>query len=100
MKVKSPEGNISTVAFIDVNVVPMDEERILTHQTVLVENDRIIKVAPTEEVTLPKGFVKIDGTNKYLMPGLADMHVHLNVEEVLLLFIAFGVTTIRIMWGI
>ncbi|MHA1979401.1 MAG: amidohydrolase family protein [Candidatus Hodarchaeales archaeon] len=88
------------IAFIDVNVIPMDEERILEHQTVLVQNKRIIKMAPTEEVVLPEHTLKINGTGKYLLPGLADMHTHLmNTREFLLLSLAFGVTTIRCMWG-
>lgn len=50
------------------------------------------------------GYISLDGTNKYLMPGLADMHVHFindpkyNVNNAFL-FLASGVTTIRVMWG-
>ena len=44
---------------------------------------------------IPKGVVEIDGTGKYLMPGLADMHVHAWNENDLILFVANGITTIR-----
>ncbi|HSC27653.1 MAG TPA: amidohydrolase family protein [Vicinamibacterales bacterium] len=61
---------------------------------------RIVEVGPVVEVSVPAGAKVIDGTGKYLMPGLADMHVHLEREErALLLFVANGVTTVRNMSG-
>ncbi len=63
-------------AFVDVNVVPMNKEQILAHQTVVVVGGRITQVAPSPSVKVPHGALKIDGTGKFLMPGLADMHVH------------------------
>ena len=51
---------------------------------------------------MPDTFAIVDGTDKYLMPGLADMHVHLeyaNDPRVLDLFLANGVTTVRNMDG-
>ncbi len=41
----------------------------------------------------------VDGTGKYLMPGLVDMHVHIESENDMLLFVANGVTSVRNMWG-
>lgn len=64
------------VAFIDVTVVPMDGERLLSHQTVVVVNGRITQVVPSLSANVPSDAVKINGTGKFLMPGLADMHVH------------------------
>jgi imidazolonepropionase-like amidohydrolase len=63
-------------AFIDVHVVPMDSERVLEHQTVLVGNGRIIRIGPVRRITVPTGAVRIDGRGKYLMPGLTEMHHH------------------------
>jgi cytosine/adenosine deaminase-related metal-dependent hydrolase len=65
------------VAFIDVTVVPMDKEQILPHQTVVVTGGRIAQVGRSTSVKVPLGALKITGTGRYLMPGLADMHVHL-----------------------
>jgi imidazolonepropionase-like amidohydrolase len=51
---------------------------------------------------VPEGARHIDGTGKYLMPGLADMHVHLEYTEdpaILGMFLANGVTTVRNMDG-
>src|SRR5215813_7988499 len=97
-----------SVAFIDVTVVPMDSERLIPHATVVVKDGRIMAVGPVRRTPLPKGTQSIDGRGKFLMPGLADMHVHLNIrgsagfvknEEYFTLFIANGVTTVRNMWG-
>ena len=44
--------------------------------TVLVEDDRITRVARSV-LPAPKGARVIDGTGKYLIPGLMDMHIHL-----------------------
>lgn len=64
------------VAFVDVTVVPMDKEQTLPHQTVVVVGGRITQVASAASVKVPHDAMKIDGKGKFLMPGLADMHVH------------------------
>jgi imidazolonepropionase-like amidohydrolase len=83
------------VAFVDVTVVPMDHERVLPHQTVVVRNARIAKIGPTARVYVPRGALRIDGRGKYLMPGLADMHSHPESVLDLVLYVANGVTTVR-----
>lgn len=88
----------TVVAFVDINVVPMDTERILPHQSVVVVGDRISKIGSHEEVEVPSGAVIVQGNGRYLMPGLADMHVHAWKED-LATYAANGVTTIRIMHG-
>jgi imidazolonepropionase-like amidohydrolase len=64
------------VAFVDVSVVPMDKEQILPHQTVVVVGERIAQVGPASSVKVPRDATRIEGRGKFLMPGLADMHVH------------------------
>ncbi|WP_158501829.1 amidohydrolase family protein [Vitiosangium sp. GDMCC 1.1324] len=82
------------VAFVGVNVVPMDTERVLTDQTVIVRNGLITSLGPSAEITVPKDAERIDGHGRYLMPGLVDFHVHLHSEEQLLSYLAHGVTTL------
>lgn len=85
-------------AFINVNVIPMDTERVLENFTVITEGDRIISLRPAGEAVIPDGVRIIEGEGAYLMPGLADMHMHLTADpspEFLKLFLAEGVTTIR-----
>ncbi len=83
------------VAFVDVNVVPMDSERIVERQTVIVRDGRIVAMGPVETTDQPAEAQRINGRGRYLMPGLADMHVHLEQEGDLLLFVSNGVTTVR-----
>jgi hypothetical protein len=85
-------------AFHNVKLVPMTEEKVIENQTVLVKGDRIFKVGPSTEMKMPPNARVIDGLDAYLMPGLADMHVHLKGDwplPQLDLYIANGVTTIR-----
>jgi imidazolonepropionase-like amidohydrolase len=88
-----------TSAFINVNVVPMDAPRVLTDHTVIVEDGNIVALGPMDETPIPDGAVIIDGQNGYLMPGLGDMHAHLELRDrdpaSLLLFLAQGTTTVR-----
>ena len=94
-------------AIVGANVLPMDEERVLRGQTVVVEGDRIVALGPSASTPVPEGAVEIDGRGMYLMPGLAEMHGHVpppdapahHVESVLFLYVANGITTVRGMLG-
>ncbi len=95
------------VAIRNVNVVPMDVERVDAAQTVILRGATIESVGPARKASLPRGATVIDGRGKYLLPGLSDMHAHLAgpgdppgmAEAELILFLANGVTTIRNMRG-
>lgn len=87
------------VAFVHVNVLPMDGECVLEDQTVLVRDGMIERIGPASEVKAPPEALVVEGQNGYLMPGLVDMHVHVKDENDLLLYLAHGVTTVRDMWG-
>ncbi|MEZ4867224.1 MAG: amidohydrolase family protein [Caldilineaceae bacterium] len=86
-------------AFVDVNVVTMTREEILPHQTVLVAGQRIVALGPVQQIVIPAAARQIPAAGHYLLPGLADMHIHLREETYLLLLIANGVTTVRNMDG-
>ena len=98
-----PQSAPESVAFTNVNVVPMDAERVLANQTVLIEQGRIRRMGPAGQTPVPAGVTTVDGGGKYLMPGLAEMHGHMpggEVEEmVMFLYVANGVTTVRGMLG-
>jgi hypothetical protein len=87
------------IAFVEVSVVPMNSEVVRPGQTVLIDGERITWIGPSCEALLPEGTQRIDGRGRFLMPGLADMHCHPTAEEDLLLCLAYGVTTVRNMWG-
>jgi hypothetical protein len=94
------------IAFVNVNVVPMSVQRVLPAQTVIIENGVITRVGTARSVRIPAGTQTIDATGQYLMPGLADLHVHLasNPEDeqrrLLKLFVINGVTTVLNLRGI
>jgi imidazolonepropionase-like amidohydrolase len=95
------------LVFVDVTVIPMDRERTLPNQTVVVRGDRIVEIGPAARVKVPEGSVQVDGRGKYLIPGLAEMHAHIPggqapdsvVERTLFLYVSGGITTIRGMLG-
>jgi len=98
----------ATVAFVNVNVIPMDRERVLRNQTVIVRNCVIAEMGDVKRIKIPTGAQRIDGAGKFLIPGLSDMHVHLFsddefpdafAEDEFRIMIAHGVTTIRLMTG-
>jgi len=71
------EATGESIAFTNVNVIPMDKERVLQDQTVIVREGRISEIGPASSTKVPAGATKIDGTGQYLIPALADMHVHM-----------------------
>jgi hypothetical protein len=85
----------SKTAFLGVTVLDMVHETPQLDQTVLVEDGRITEIGPSRVVAVPADARRIDGRGRFLMPGLADMHVHLQDSSDLRLFLANGVTTIR-----
>ena len=108
--------SLPMVAFVHAAVIPMDRERVLNDQTVLVIGDSIAAVDSTGKVRLPAGTRVIDATNQYILPGLIDSHVHVETaafaqalhlplpdsipfERVLLPYLVHGVTAIRVMSG-
>jgi imidazolonepropionase-like amidohydrolase len=98
--VAPPDGSI---AFVGVNVIPMTRNLgVLRNQVVVVRDGRIESVGNEALTPVPPGAVRIDGRGKYLIPGLADMHVHLEYFEdpgMLRLFTSNGVTFVRSMDG-
>jgi imidazolonepropionase-like amidohydrolase len=100
-------ASAQVVVFENVNVVPMDRERVLAGQTGIVREGRIAEVGPAGRVRAPQDALRVDGRGKYLIPGFAEMHGHLPgpdtpreiIENVLFLYLANGVTTVRGMLG-
>lgn len=65
------------IAIENVTVYTMtSDEKPLRRATVLIRDGRITRMGPSREVSVADGFQRIDGTGKWLMPSLTDMHVH------------------------
>src|SRR5688572_24571411 len=89
-------------AIKNVSVITMTKEEVLPDQTVVVEKGIIKNISPSAKTKLSKGAKVIDGTGKFLIPGLFDMHAHfffeqgehINTNEAeLKLMLANGITT-------
>jgi imidazolonepropionase-like amidohydrolase len=94
-----------TSVFINVNLIPMAAEEILSARTVIVTDGRIEAIGEVEDTPVPDDAVIIDGTDRFLMPGLSEMHGHVpsmtsdGLDRVLQLYVANGITTVRGMLG-
>lgn len=105
------------IAILHATVIPMDRERALPDQTVIVADGKIVTIGPASAVKVPVGAFRVDATGRYLLPALCDMHVHLlseawnmmlrpeaqsvgkdvPVEKFLLPYVANGVTTVQVL---
>lgn len=82
------------VAFEHVRLFDSEQAAVQEDQTVVIEGERIAIVGPSASVNLPKDAEIVDGHGKTLLPGLFDMHAHLQPLDGIL-NIASGVTTAR-----
>ena len=90
-----------TTAFINVNVIPMTGETVLRDKTVIVSGGRIQQISDVDETPIPEDILVVDGTDRYLMPGLSEMHGHIPAADsdllrrVLHLYVVNGITLTR-----
>lgn len=95
-----------TIVIRNVNVVSMTSPKVAEKQNVIVR-DGVIESVSTRLAKMPDGTKVVDGTGKFLMPGLAEMHGHVPpvnapngaTEDALFLYVANGITTVRGMLG-
>lgn len=80
----------------NVNIIPMNQDTVLVDKMVFIKEGFIEKIADTIEVN---GIQVFDGEQKYLTPGLIDMHVHVWDRYELGLYLSNGVTAVRNLWG-
>ena len=100
-------ASADTLAITHVNIVDATGALTQPDMTVIVHGDRIADLGRSAEVAVPPDAKTVDGSGKYLIPGLWDMHVHTvfgdwlpRDEKVMLpLFVANGVTGVRDMGG-
>jgi hypothetical protein len=91
-------GYVCSAAVVIDNVAVVDVAAGLVrpHQTAVIEGERIVAVGPQGSLRLPINARVVDGTGRYLSPGLWDMRVQLrNPNQQLPAFLAYGVTGIR-----
>ena len=100
----SPASAEST-AIVNVNVIPMTSETVLGARTVIVTDGEIVVIGDVVDTAVPADAVVVDGTDRFLIPGLFEMHGHLpnvnsdRLDRILHLYVANGITTVRGMLG-
>jgi imidazolonepropionase-like amidohydrolase len=95
---QAPPAGPAPVRFRHVSVVDVRAGTVRPDQDVTIRDGRIASVRPAANRDEP-GIRSIDASGKFLIPGLADMHVHWYDERYIGLFVANGVTSVRQMWG-
>jgi imidazolonepropionase-like amidohydrolase len=93
----------AAVAISNATVVDVETGGLRASQTIVIEGTRIKAVGDAKQLAVPAGAAVIDGTGKFVIPGLWDMHVHATGAGVDRLFlpvlVANGVTGVREMFG-
>jgi imidazolonepropionase-like amidohydrolase len=97
----------ATIAITHATIIDATGAPPKPNSTILIDHDKISAVGPDSSLDIPAGAQVIDATGKYLIPGLADMHIHLmgageptgSREFIVPLLIANGITTVRDMGG-
>jgi imidazolonepropionase-like amidohydrolase len=89
------------IALVHIDIVDVRTGAIEPDMTVVIGGDRIISLGPAKKTKLSNTEIqKIDGTGKFLIPGLWDMHVHTDGDDRMLhLLLANGITGVRDMAG-
>lgn len=89
-EVKPPIVAIQAGRLVDVI-----NQRVLTNQTIVIEGDRIVSVSSTAATSLPAGTPTIDLSDKTVLPGLIDTHVHLTTDPTVSYLEGYHVTPAR-----
>ena len=92
-------GSVS-IYIAHVTVIDTENGKESPDQTVVISGNRISEVKASGDARPQAGAKVVNGTGKYLIPGLWDMHVHgTRFNSTLPLYIANGVTGVREMFG-
>lgn len=92
--VRPSEDIDRSIAFTHAKVITMESDQVLTDYTVISRGGKIEAIGPTSNINLPDSLFEINANGMYLMPGLADMHTHINYKEDILPYVANGITTV------
>jgi imidazolonepropionase-like amidohydrolase len=85
----------ASTAIQDVTLIDVASGAARPHMTVVIDDGKISRVGIATSLSLPSSTRVIAGKDKFLIPGLWDMHVHLYYKQYLPLFVAFGITGVQ-----
>ncbi|HXC05992.1 MAG TPA: amidohydrolase family protein, partial [Bacteroidia bacterium] len=84
-------------------IITIKKNEVIEHGTIVIKDGRIIAIGPLKRVAVPAGAKVLDLSGKTIMPGIVDLHLHMNNPRYIfpqqswmfLVNLAFGVTTAR-----
>ena len=88
-----------TLAITHVTVVDVAHDALLHDRTIVIRGARIERVDTSPQVSLPRSTATLDGTGRFVIPGLWDMHVHLSDSATAARLLQWGITGARVMSG-
>lgn len=97
-----PQRPPDDLAIVNARVLPMDRDTVLENHTIIVQGGKITWLGDSRRATVPSNAVRVDAAGRFVMPGLADMHVHLLADAGtggLAQYLSAGITTVRNMRG-
>jgi len=104
---KKEEKQKVDLLITNASIVDIKSDSVFRNKFIAIQKDTIQFVGDMEEADEFTGTEVLNANNKYVMPGLWDMHVHFRGgdslieenKELLKLFLAYGVTTVRDVGG-
>lgn len=103
----TPQKHDARIAITHANVIDATGSPLQRNMTVIVEGQKIAQIAESAQGALDRETTVIDGSGKFLIPGLVDSHVHLtgsgepngSRQFIVPLLVTHGITTVRDMGG-
>jgi imidazolonepropionase-like amidohydrolase len=102
---KTGEPNVSDTAILisNANVINVATGQVAKEKAILIDSGRIVSIGDVSELAALVGKEDVfDAGGRYVIPGLWDMHVHIEGEDLvednralLPLYVAYGITTVR-----
>lgn len=89
--------SVTTVVIKGGTLIDVHTGREIRNSLIVIEGNLIKQVGSASEITAPRDAQVIDASNKWIIPGLMDMHAHISGQRniPLELYLVNGVTTIR-----
>src|SRR5580765_2805759 len=97
------QKNKYSIVITNANIVDVTNNKIIPHQLLAISGNTIAAIDNASKVKDYKADQYVNAENKYIIPGLWDMHIHFRGGDSLIeankkllpLFLAYGVTTVR-----
>jgi len=95
-----PAAPERTLVLTHIAVIDATGSPVKSDMSVIIRNHKIVMIGGTAKLSVPDDAEIVDGTDKFLIPGLWDTHVHTGAQETYLpLYIANGINGVRDMGG-